>query len=178
MLFLLSHGRSCMAQQTKKDECHPHISHHHKTLEEHTIMKAQELPCVHQQLESLPNTHHYANPLCSKQRKSQNRVVRVLVALGEAVAKRFAGLVLWLIQPVLVLFLRSVPPLTLLMPLFGSYAIAHHQSSCIRGPPRQARFQSATLTTSACVVLIAATQTAPPEIRTRCKTHLQASCVA
>lgn len=41
-----------------------------------------------------------------KQKKSQSRVVRVLVALGEAVAKRFAGLVLWLIQPVLVLFLR------------------------------------------------------------------------
>ena len=44
---------------------------------------------------------------CRKEQGHQNRVVRVLQALGEAVAKRLAGLFLWLIQPALVLFLRS-----------------------------------------------------------------------
>ena len=37
------------------------------------------------------------------------RILQLLMAFAQAVGKRTAGIVLWLLQPILVLFLRWVP---------------------------------------------------------------------
>ena len=37
------------------------------------------------------------------------RILQVLMAFAQAVGTRTAGIVLWLLQPILVLFLRWVP---------------------------------------------------------------------
>ena len=66
--------------------------------------------------------------VCRKEQGHQNRFVRVLQALGEAAAKRLAGLLLWLIQPALVIFLRSADASSLTLPAYNQVLLCISQA--------------------------------------------------